>query len=160
LSIQLVLNIFIAFLWMLLNDGWSSLDFLIGYIIGLGLIFIMRHFFPTPFYLRKLWAVVKFMVVVTRELILSSIFVIRLVVSPRLTFAPGIFSLETKLEGDWEITVLSLLITLTPGSVVMEVSPEGKILYVHAIDIPDAKRTVIKSIYAFEKAIMEVTRDV
>ena len=41
----------------------------------------------------------------------------------------------------------------------MEVSPDGKILYVHAIDIPDAKRTVIKSINAFEKAIMEVTRD-
>ena len=160
MSIQLLLNIFIAFLWMLLNDEWSSLDFFIGYIIGLGLIFIMRRFFPTPYYLKKLWALVKFVVVVSRELILSSIFVIRLVVSPRLTFTPGIFSLETELEGDWEITVLSLLITLTPGSVVMEVSPDGKILYVHAIDIPDVKNTVIKSIHAFEKAIMGVTRNV
>ena len=76
-----------------------------------------------------------------------------------MDLAPGIFSLETHLDGDWEITALAMLITLTPGSVAMEVSPDGKILYVHAIDIPDAKRTVIKSINAFEKAIMEVTRD-
>ncbi|HHU85880.1 MAG: Na+/H+ antiporter subunit E [Pelotomaculaceae bacterium] len=159
MSIQLVLNISIAFLWMLLNDQWSSMNFLSGYIIGLALIFIMRRFFPTPFYLKKLLAMVKLLLVFLEELILSSIFVIQKVINPKMDFAPGIFSLETHMEGDWEITALAMLITLTPGSVAMEVSPDGKILYVHAIDIPDAKRTVIKSINAFEKAIMEVTRD-
>ncbi|MGI6685325.1 MAG: Na+/H+ antiporter subunit E [Bacillota bacterium] len=158
MSSQLLLNIFIAFLWMLLNDAWSSLTFLTGYLIGFILIFMMRRFFPTPFYLKKLWAMVKLILIFIRELILSSIYVLRQVISPRLTFRPGIFSLETKLESDWEITVLSLLITLTPGSVVMEVSPEGKFLYVHAMNIPDAK--VMNAMHAFEKAIMGVTRDV
>ena len=102
MSIQLVLNISIAFLWMLLNDQWSSMNFLSGYIIGLALIFIMRRFFPTPFYLKKLLAMVKLLLVFLEELILSSIFVIQKVINPKMDFAPGIFSLETHMEGDWK----------------------------------------------------------
>lgn len=158
MSNQLLLNIFIAFLWMLLNDAWSVLNFSIGYLVGLLLIFIMRRFFPTPFYLKKLWALVKLIMLFIKELLMSSIYVLKQVVSPQLTFTPGIFALETELSGDWEITALSLLITLTPGSVMMEVSPDGRVLYVHAMNIPDSQ--VKNAMHAFEKAIMEVTRDV
>lgn len=145
---------------MLLNDEWSGMGFVVGYMVGLMLLFLMRRFFTTPLYLRKILATVKFLIVVTREIILSTVFVIQKVVNPKATIAPGIFTLHTVLESDIEITILSLLITLTPGSVVMEVTPEGKTLYIHAIDIPEAKNTVLKSIYAFEEAIMEVTRNV
>ncbi|NLW07950.1 MAG: Na+/H+ antiporter subunit E [Clostridia bacterium] len=160
MSLQLLLNLFIAFLWMLLSNAWNSTTFMIGYLIGLILVFIMRRFFPTPFYLQKVLAIIKFLYVAIRELISSSIFVLKQAVSPRKTFVTGIFALNTVLEGDLEITILSLLITLTPGSVVIEVSPDGKVLYIHAMGIPDEKATVIPAIHAFEKAIMEVTRDV
>ncbi|NMA02863.1 MAG: Na+/H+ antiporter subunit E [Clostridia bacterium] len=160
MSVQLLLNIFIAFLWMLLADEWGSLNFIMGYLVGLGLIFIMRRFFTTEFYMVKLLAMAKLLGVFIRELISSSVFVIKQVLSPQMTFEPGIFQLETKLEGDWEVTALSLLITLTPGSVAMEVAPGGKLLYIHAMDMPSAQSTVVKTIYAFEKAIMGVTRNV
>jgi multicomponent Na+:H+ antiporter subunit E len=143
---------------MLLNDTWSSLTFSTGYLIGLVIIFIMRRFFPTPFYLKRVWGMVKLIMILNRELILSSIYILRQVISPQPEFKPGIFSLETELEGDWEVTALSLLITLTPGSVMMEVSPEGRFLYVHALNISDTK--VIDTMHAFEAAIKEVTRDV
>ena len=42
----------------------------------------------------------------------------------------------------------------------MEISPEDSVLYIHAMDLSDAKKMILKSIYSFEKAIMEVTRDV
>ncbi|MGE4273748.1 MAG: Na+/H+ antiporter subunit E [Desulfitobacterium sp.] len=160
MAIQLLLNGFTAFLWMLFRDTWSVADFFMGYLVGLALIFIMKRFFKAPFYLIKLWAMVKFLYVAIREIISSSIFVLKLVIKPRMEFKPGIFALHTQLEGDGEVTLLSLLITLTPGSVVLEVSPDGKILYIHAMDLANVKDTVLKSIHALEKAIMEVTRDV
>jgi multicomponent Na+:H+ antiporter subunit E len=145
---------------MLLQDRWGILHFLTGYIVGMILVFIMRRFFKTPFYLQKLYAIGKLLLVFIKELILSSIFVIRYVVSPRMTFTPGIFSLKTKLKGDLEITVISLLITLTPGSVVIEVSPDGRFLYVHAMHMTETENSVLKTLHAFENAIMEVTRNV
>lgn len=101
---------------------------------------------------------IKLLYVFNKELFSSTIFVIRKVLSPRLNINPGFFTLETKLKGNWEITALSLLITLTPGSVVTEVSPEGDRLYIHAMDIPEMSNAVIKAKDAFERIIMEVTR--
>ena len=160
MSFQLLLNIFIAFLWMLFNDSWSGWHFFVGYLVGLGLIFLMRRFFPSDIYIKRVWAIIKLVGLLFRELFLSSIFIIRQVLSPRMNFAPGIFALYTSLQGEWEITLLSMLITLTPGSVVTEIGEDGRCLYIHAMDIPDAQRNLIKTIHAFEKAIMGVTRDV
>lgn len=80
------------------------------------------------------------------------------ILSPRLKIKPGIFKYETVLKSDVEVTMLSLLLTLTPGSVVMEVSPEGNVLYIHAMDVEQSKDALLSQLGNFEKAIMEVTR--
>lgn len=71
---------------------------------------------------------------------------------------PGIFAFETELEKDWEITILSNLITLTPGTFVIDISDDNKTLYIHSVDIANVEqaRKDIKS--SFEKAIKEVSR--
>ena len=53
-----------------------------------------------------------------------------------------------------------MLLTLTPGSVVLGVVPEEKLLFIHAMDVPSSQKTVVKATRTFEKAIMEVTRNV
>ena len=80
------------------------------------------------------------------------------ILSPKLKIKPGIFKYETVLKSDVEVTMLSLLLTLTPGSVVMEVSPEGNVLYIHAMDVEQSKDALLSQLENFEKAIMEVTR--
>ena len=84
--------------------------------------------------------------------------VLKQILTPNLNMTPGIFTYETDLTWDWEVTTLALLLTLTPGSVVMEVSEEGNMFYIHAMDIEESKEDVIRSIGKFEKAILEVTQ--
>ena len=158
MPIQLLINIFIALLWMFLNDAWSILSLFTGYLVGLVVIFSMRKFFPTRFYIITLFAVVKLFFVFSRELISSSVLVIRQVLRPKLNITPGIFTMKTELEGEWEITLLALLLSLTPGSVVLEVSPDNKTFYIHAMDIPASSNAVLQAKDSFEKAIREVTR--
>ena len=143
---------------MFFQDQWSILSFFSGYLVGLIIVFSLRRFFPTRFYLLSLLAISKLLLVFIHELISSSVLVVKQVIRPKINITPGIFKLETELEGDIEVTFLSLLITLTPGSVVMEVSDDEKSLYVHAMDIPESSDAVIKSKNAFEKAIKDVTR--
>lgn len=81
-----------------------------------------------------------------------------MVLRPKLDIRPGIFAMETKLTSDWEITLLANLITLTPGTLVVDVSPDNKTLYVHAVDIEDAEEAIEDIRGSFEKAIMEVSR--
>jgi multicomponent Na+:H+ antiporter subunit E len=155
---QILINIFIAFLWMFFQDEWRFLSFLSGYIVGILILFFMRRFFNKPLYVFFVWAAIKLLYVFSYELLGSAILVIRQVLRPKINITPGIFRIDTDLEGDVEITLLSLLICLTPGSVVMEVTPDGKSLYVHAMDVPESKESVLKSQLIFERAIKDVTR--
>ena len=157
---QLLLNLFIALLWMLLmdEDELKFTTFFAGFLVGIGIIFFMHRFFGTQFYLGRLYATIKLLFIFISELTKSSIVVLKQILSPRLKIKPGIFKYETVLESDWEVTMLSLLLTLTPGSVVMEVSPEGNVLYIHAMDVEQSRDGLLMQLHNFERAIMEVTR--
>lgn len=157
---QFLFNLFIAFLWMLLQDEdeLKITTFLAGFIVGIVIIFLMHRFFGTQFYLRRLYSIIKLIFIFISELAASSILIIKQILSPKLKIKPGIFTYKTELKGDWEITTLAMLLTLTPGSVVMEVNPAGDMFYIHAMDIEQSKADVLRSITKFEKAIMEVTR--
>lgn len=157
---QFLINLFIAFLWMMLvdEDELSFTTFFAGYIVGAVIVFLMHRFFGEQFYLRRFYGVLKLVLIFISELIQSSVFVLKHILSPKIHIKPGIFKYETVLRGEWEVPALALLLTLTPGSVVMEVTPEGNVFYIHAMDIEESRDTLIRSLAKFEKAIMEVTR--
>ena len=158
---QFILNLFIAALWFLLKDDPNAnfSNFVAGFLVGTVILYVMHRFFGTRFYLRRVVKILKLILLFIQELILSSISVLRWVLSPKLNITPGIFTYKTKLEGDWQVTTLALLLTLTPGSVVMEVSEEGDMFYINAMDLEEAKDSIIRSIGKFERAILEVTRN-
>lgn len=158
MSFQMLLNVFLAVIWMFLQNEFNGSSFIIGYVLGLIILFGFRHFFRDRFYLYRVWAVIRLGLIFARELVLSNVSVLKTVLSPKLDMKPGIFAYETVLTKDWEITTLSNLITLTPGTLVVEVSEDNRILYIHAMDIADKDEAVDSIKNTFEKAIMEVSK--
>ncbi len=93
-----------------------------------------------------------------RELIVSAVKVAWLVVQPRLKIRPAIIAYPLTVTTDLQITLLANMITLTPGTLSVDVSADRKTLYVHAIDM-ESKEDLIGSIAAgFERKILEVLR--
>ncbi|NLW63921.1 MAG: Na+/H+ antiporter subunit E [Syntrophomonadaceae bacterium] len=157
MALQVLINLFIGFLWMFLQDDWSALSFLSGYLVGLVVLFVMRKFFSSQYYLFTVQAVINLFLLFIYQLFASSIVVIQRIIKPKLDIKPGIVAFETDLERDIEVTLLAALITLTPGSVVVEISPDNKVLYIHAMDIPELSDGVFLSKLKFEEAIRKVT---
>lgn len=156
MAFQILLNFFIAIVWMFLSTSFTAQTFIIGYLIGILLIFIMRRYFKERFYLGRVWAIIKLAFIFLRELILSNIAVLRIVLQPKMDIEPSIFAFPTDLQHDWEITLLSSLITLTPGTLVVHVSDDQRTLYIHAIDVDDVDDEIDSIKHSFEKAIKEV----
>lgn len=157
---QFMLNVFIALLWTLISDE-EELKFttlVVGYLVGVVIVFLMHRFFGQRFYLGRFFSLIKLIIIFNVELLLSSVHVIKHILRPKVRIKPGVFKYETKLRGEWEITALAMLLTLTPGSVVMEVTPEGDAFYIHAMDLEESKEMLLNSLDKFERAIMEVTR--
>lgn len=158
MSLQILLNFFLAGVWMFITDSFTPAGFTIGYLVGLLLIVMMRRFFSSTLYLYRIWAVFFLISLFLKELVLSSFAVFKLVIQPRLNINPAIFELETDLEQDWEITLLAALITLTPGTLVVGISDDQNKLYIHAIDFKDIEEAVSSIKNTFERAILEVSR--
>jgi len=155
---QILLNLLIALVWMLLHESWNFMNFGMGYVIGFFIILSMRRFFPAPFYGRKIRYILQLIGLFTAELLKSSIVVIRQVTRPKLNIQPGIFRSDTILKSDMEITLLSALLNLTPGSIVMEIDPKAGVLFIHAMDITEFCNGITRTQRKYEKAIMEVLR--
>jgi multicomponent Na+:H+ antiporter subunit E len=153
-----MVNLLIAVIWMFLQDSYLMSTFLFGFILGVLILFTLRRFFEFDFYFRRVYAFIKLMLLFLRELVKANIDVVKVVIKPRLDNRPGIIAVDTNLETEIEIATLAALITLTPGTVSMDFSADGKTIFVHALDVDDRDEMVADIKESFEKAIMEVTR--
>src|SRR5699024_4077485 len=114
MAIQILFNFIIALLWMFLQNSFSFSNFLLGYTIGIVILFVLRRFLIFNFYIRRVWAILKLIAIFMIELTKANIDVVKIVFSPKLINVPGIIAVETKITTDVEINFPSALISLTP----------------------------------------------
>jgi multicomponent Na+:H+ antiporter subunit E len=93
------------------------------------------------------------------ELLLSNLRVFWDVVTPGHISRPGIVGVPLSAESDMEILLVANLISLTPGTLSIDLSEDRRTLYVHVmfLDDPELFRQSIKT--GLEQRVLEVTRD-
>lgn len=72
-----------------------------------------------------------------RECIKANIDVAYRVTHPGLPINPGIVKVKTTLKSDTGLTFLANSITLTPGTMSVDIDREHGVLYIHWIDVKD-----------------------
>ncbi len=89
------------------------------------------------------------------ELVLSAVRVAWLVVQPRLNeqLSPLMIEFPLTVTRPGEISLLANLITLTPGTLSVDVSEDGKTLLIHALRVDDAEAAIAEIRDGFEKAV-------
>jgi multicomponent Na+:H+ antiporter subunit E len=99
-----------------------------------------------------------FVVFYLKELILSNFRVLHDVLTPRHYMKPGFIALPLDAKTDLEIFILANLISMTPGTLSVEVSEDRKNLFLHVMYLDDAAhyKQMIKD--KFESRVMEVLR--
>jgi multicomponent Na+:H+ antiporter subunit E len=85
--------------------------------------------------LRRLWRVFVLLLVFLRELLVSALQVARYTLQPTLQIHPAIIEYPLDVQTPREITMLANLISLTPGTLSLDVSPDRTCLYIHAISV-------------------------
>jgi multicomponent Na+:H+ antiporter subunit E len=156
---MLVLNsILLALVWAAITGSFSPANIVFGFALGaVALSIIREQAGSNPYFMRPL-GVMSLAILFIRELIVSAWRVARLVMSPRMDLKPGIFAYPLKVDRDFEITLLANLITLTPGTLSVDVSEDRRVLFVHAIDCADAAATIREIEQGFERKILEAFR--
>ena len=156
MAVQVVINLLLSLFWLLVTGSYTVNNFLLGFILGLLLVYLLRSVLPGRFYIITLYKVIKLIWVFLIELIKANIDVIRIVLHPSLKNEPAFFTYNTDLKTDWQVVLLSNLITLTPGTIVVGLSDDRTKIYIHAIDFGEKEEEIegIKS--SLEKVVREV----
>ena len=133
-------NIFLAFVWDALTGDISLPNFMLGFAIGFLILLFLGRVMGTSSYTIKVVRAVELAAVVIWDIVLANLNVAWHVITPPNIHRPGIISIPLDVKTDAEITLLANLITLTPGSLSLYITPDRKVLYIHALDIPDREK--------------------
>ncbi|OWV74852.1 cation:proton antiporter [Rhizobium sp. R339] len=151
-------NLLLAIAWVAVTGSASLLNLVFGFLLGTLALIIIREPFGSTGYLRRVRLVLSLAALFLKELSLSAWKVTVTVLSPDMKLKPGIFAFPLTVTTDFEITLLANLITLTPGTLSIDVSPDRRTLYVHALDCSDPEATKRDIANGFERKIMEAFR--
>ena len=151
-------NLLLALLWAAAVGSVDPPHLVVGFLAGYGVLWLARPLLGPTGYFSKLPRAVAFAVFFLWELLLSSLRVAWDVLTPRSSRRPGVVAVPLAARTDAEITLLANLVTLTPGSLSLEVSPDRRTLFVHTMFVSDpaAVRRQIKN--GFERRVLELLR--
>jgi multicomponent Na+:H+ antiporter subunit E len=158
-----VLNLLLALMWCFLLEKFDVGTFVAGNLVAALVQWIFRRvrgpemeFLRRAFRPGKLWVLSKLALYFMYEMVKSNLQVAWLIWQPRLRVQSALIRIPIELENDLSIALLANMISLTPGTVTMDVADDRKALIVHCLnvdDIADTKR-VIKT--RFEQPLREL----
>ena len=154
----LLLNIFIAAVFTLLLGSTRISAFVMGFILGYLILWVSSPLYPDTRYFRKLPKTLNLTAYFLKELVISNLKVAWDVITPGHISRPGIIGVPLTAQTSLEIFLVSNLVSLTPGTLSVDLSEDNKILYVHVMFLEDVEQTRSQIIHGLERRILEVTR--
>ncbi|MDP3415094.1 Na+/H+ antiporter subunit E [Falsiroseomonas sp.] len=90
------------------------------------------------------------------ELGKSTIAVVRAVLGPTERLRPAILAVPLDIRSSAGKVLFANMVTLTPGTTSLDISPDGRILYVHVLDAPDRDAAIADMKATLESRVREV----
>jgi multicomponent Na+:H+ antiporter subunit E len=154
----LLINLVLALAWTALTGQFGPTNMLIGLVLGYVVLFISRRALGPSDYFVKVPLVFGFVAYFLRELVLANLRVALDVLTAQPRMQPRIIALPLEARTSGEITALSYLISLTPGTLSLDVSADREVLYIHAMYAQDADKVRQELKNDLERRLLAVMR--
>jgi multicomponent Na+:H+ antiporter subunit E len=155
--------IWILLAWPFVNGGIDKQSIIAGLVASLIVAFLFHemlpkehHVFVSP--IRAFWFIV-YIPVFFYYVIIANLDVVYRALHPEMPIKPGIVKIKTSLKSESGITALANSITLTPGTLTVDLTDDGY-LYIHWINvksdnIEEASQLIAQKFEWFLKRIFE-----
>ena len=153
-----MMNILLTFVWVALTGNFDFTNFLFGFLLSFGIMWLISRGNGDTRYFTLVLKVISFIGFFFKELIKANIEVAYDVITPRFHMTPGIVRVPLEAKTSMEITLLANLISLTPGTLSLDVSDDQKVLYVHSMYIADKEEFIRGIKDGFEKRLLAILR--
>lgn len=153
-----LLNLFLAAGFCAVLGQLNASGFLAGFAIGYFALWITRPLYGPTIYFSKVFKILHLVGYFIWQLIVSNLRVLWDVVTPTHISKPGIIGVPLDAKSDFEIMLVANLVSLTPGTLSLDVSSDRTILYVHVMFLDDVEATRLQIKEGIEKKVLEAIR--
>ncbi|MFP4469354.1 MAG: Na+/H+ antiporter subunit E [Bacteroidales bacterium] len=108
-------------------------------------------------WIEKIWIVFRFVIKYLYDLARASLIIAWDILTPGLNIHPGVVAIPMKVSTDQEILTLVNLISMTPGSLSVDISKDRKFIFVHGMYMHDVEKFK-DEIKDLERRVMEIYR--
>lgn len=134
---SLLLNTMLALTWCAASGEVNSKNLIVGFFLGYLILCVHPEITQSQSYRKKVYQFAAFLLYFIWEVILGAIDVALATLWPFRELRPGIVAVPLHTRSPAESALLANIITLTPGTMSVDLSADEKILYVHVMDIKD-----------------------
>lgn len=151
IATALLLGVF----WIAITGSVSPGNLLLGILVGYACIALVRGSTSPQIGRPRIGRLTVLGLVFLYEIVASAWRVAKLVLRPRIDIQPVIIGYPLSVTSDFQIMLLANMVTLTPGTLSVDVSEDRGTLYIHAIDSRDNAQTIADIERTFERRIRE-----
>ncbi|PLA75329.1 Na+/H+ antiporter subunit E [Hydrogenovibrio sp. SC-1] len=151
-----VLTMVLWIIWLLLNNTLAPGHIVLGFILAVIIPLLTTSFWPEKIILSNPWVIFKFFWVVIWDILIANMVVAKLILGPSRRLKPGFVLIDLEIQHPLGISILANTISLTPGTVSCDVSPDRKQLKVHALHLENEMDTIHEIKQRYETPLIKV----
>lgn len=155
---EFLATLLLALTWAAMTGEVTEASIFTGFLLGYMILYFVQDLLGLSLKTLKIRPVAGLVAFFLRDLVAANLRVAYDVVTPKHRMRPGVIALPLDAQTDEEITLLANLITLTPGTLILDVSPDRRRLFIHVmyLDKPEDVRREIKD--GLERRLLKVMR--
>lgn len=151
------LSLLLVLVWLALNNSTSLGAIVFGAILAIIIPLVTAAYWPDRPRIKNPVKAISFFVLVLWDIVVANLLVARIVLFvPNAKLRPAWISIPLNLHQPEAITLLAGTITMTPGTVSVDLSTDGKALLVHCLHSADPEATVAEIKSRYEARIKEI----
>jgi multicomponent K+:H+ antiporter subunit E len=142
--------------WLLLAESTGPGHLLFGALLALGLPLFTVRFWPDRPRIHRPFLLLPYLAILLWDITVANLVVARLILGPPHRLRPAFLRVPLELESDLAIVVLAHTVSLTPGTVAAHLSPDRRVLLIHALDVDDEGELVARIKHRYERPLKEI----
>lgn len=153
-----LMNLLLSFIWVALTGSMYYSNFLFGFLLGFFILWVMNRHEEDRRYFNKVPKTIAFIFYFLYEMLAANVQVAYDVITPKYFFKPGIIRYPLEATTDIEINLLSTMISMTPGTLILDISEDKKSLFIHVMYLKDREHFIAQIKKGFEHRLLEILR--
>jgi multicomponent K+:H+ antiporter subunit E len=150
------LSLVLAIVWPVLNQSWSAGQWLLGAVLAIVIPWFTEPLRADKPVLRRPVVALRLAAVVLKDIVTSNLEVARLILGRESAIRPAYLWLPLSITDAHGIVALAGIVTMTPGTLSADLTPDRRHLLIHAFNVGDAAALIGTIKTRYEAPLMEI----